>query len=81
MDGITLKKSTTTKMNVKKATIADGKMVVDGEVVDLMKIIGDNFENCIFDIAINEKVDEDMDVVGIDVDSVGMSDSDDYDEY
>lgn len=77
MDGISLKKSTTTKLTIKKATIADGKVYVDGEEIDLMKIIDSHFADCIFDLSLSEKSDEDIEIEGIDIvdpDEVDYSD-------
>lgn len=76
MEGLTLKKSTTTKMTVKKASVNEGTLIIDGEDVDFMKVLTDNFDGCIFDISVAQKTDEDLDVEGIDVDSVGFADED-----
>lgn len=63
MDGVTLKKSNITKLDVKKATIENGMVVADGgEMVDLTQMLKDNFDGRVVDISIKEKLDEEVDV-------------------
>ena len=45
------------KLNIKKATYLDGKLIVDGKPVDLNDLLGQYFDENIFDIAISTKAD------------------------
>lgn len=81
MDNISLKKSTTTKLAIKKATINEGKVFVDGEEIDLMRIIDAHFADCVFDLNISEKSDEEMDIETVDVVDVDDVDYGETDEY
>jgi len=63
MGGVTLKKTNITKLDVKRATIENGQVVADGgEMVDLTQMLKDNFDGCVVDISIKEKLDEEVDV-------------------
>lgn len=57
MNCIDIKKTTTTQMKIKKATISDGKFFVDGEERDLLELLSDTFEDSVFDVSIVEKVE------------------------
>lgn len=57
MNGIEVKKTTTTQMKVKKATIDEGKVFVDGEEINLLDILCDTFDGSIFDITVTEKTE------------------------
>ena len=67
MDNIALKQNTTTKLTIKKATFDGGKVVVDGEPIDLLNILENHFSSCVFDLVVTEKSEEELDIEGIDV--------------
>lgn len=57
MNNIDIKRTTTTQMKIKKATISDGEFYVDGEKVDLLEILTNTFEDSVFDMSVTEKVE------------------------
>ena len=57
MNCIDIKKTTTTQMKIKKATISDGKFYVDGEEHNLLELLSDTFEDSIFDVTVTEKTE------------------------
>lgn len=58
MNGVEIKTTTTTQMKIKKATIDnDGDLFVDGEKVDLIDVLKNTFEDCIFDLTVVEKTE------------------------
>ena len=57
MNCIDIKKTTTTQMKIKKATISEGKFFIDGEERDLLELLSDTFEDSVFDVSIIEKVE------------------------
>lgn len=57
MNCIDIKRTTTTQMKIKKATISNGKFYVDGEERDLLELLSDTFVDSIFDMSITEKVE------------------------
>lgn len=61
MKNIDIKRTTTTQVKVKKATVSDGVLYVDGEEYNLYDLLSKYFDGCIFDIAIVEKDEEIID--------------------
>ena len=57
MNCIDIKRTTTTQMKIKKATISNGKFYVEGEERDLLELLSDTFVDSIFDMSITEKVE------------------------
>lgn len=45
------------KLDIKKATFTGGKLIVDGESVNLMELLEQYFEDSIFSISITTKAD------------------------
>lgn len=59
MGAINVERNTNTIMKISKATIDDeGRVIVDGEVIDLIAEMREYFESVVFDISITEKVKE-----------------------
>lgn len=58
MNCIDIKRTTTTQMKIKKATVSDGVFYVDGEEKDLLALLSDTFEDCVFDVTIVDKTIE-----------------------
>lgn len=58
MNCIDIKRTTTTQMKIKKATVSDGVFYVDGEEKDLLVLLSDTFEDCVFDVTIVDKTIE-----------------------
>lgn len=58
MNCIDVKKTTTTQMKIKKATVSDGTFYVDGEAKDLPQLLSDTFGDCVFEVSITEKTVE-----------------------
>lgn len=58
---VTLKKTTTTKLTVKGASVVNGEFMVDDNVYDFNDLL-DKFENCKFDIAFTEKTEEEPEI-------------------
>lgn len=56
-EAIVITDSSGRKLNIKKATFLDGKLIVDGKPVDLNDLLGQYFDENIFDIAISTKAD------------------------
>lgn len=61
MNNVDIKKTTTTQMKIKKATINDGKFYIDGEEINLLALLSSTFEDCVFDVAVTEKTVEEQD--------------------
>lgn len=57
MNGVEIKKTTTTQMKIKKATIDEGNLFVDGEEINLLNLLTDVFDGSIFDITVTEKTE------------------------
>ena len=58
MNCIDVKRTTTTQMKIKKATVSDGVFYVDGEEKDLLTLLSDTFEDCVFDVTVVDKTIE-----------------------
>lgn len=56
-EAITITDSSGRKLNIKKATFSEGKLIVDGKPVDLNDLLEQYFDESIFDIAISTKAD------------------------
>lgn len=61
MKNVDIKRTTTTQVKVKKATVSNGKLFVDGDEYDLYELLNKYFEGCIFDISVVEKDEEVID--------------------
>lgn len=55
MSSIDIKKTTTTQMKIKKAALNEGKFYVDGEEQNLLQLLTEIFDGCIFDLSVVEK--------------------------
>lgn len=55
MDGIDVKKTATTQMKVKKGTMDNHKLYVEGQECDLMALLDKIFDGTVFDITVVEK--------------------------
>ncbi len=58
MNCIDVKKTTTTQMKIKKATVSEGKLYIDGEERNFIELLSNTFEDSIFDITVVEKTVE-----------------------
>lgn len=56
-ESIVVTDSSGRKMEIKKATFSDGKLIVDGEPVKLLELLEQYFEDSIFTISITSKAD------------------------
>lgn len=56
---VTMKKTTTTKLVVKGASVEDGQLMVDKEEYDFQDLL-DKFEGCDFDVTFTEKTEEEV---------------------
>lgn len=61
MKNIDIKRTTTTQVKIKKATINEDRLYIDGEEYDIYELLNKYFNGCIFDLTVVEKDEEVID--------------------